>query len=150
MNKKARPPNFSRYRPASTTSSRVASANSNKTRTRCEIVLRRRLKREGLAFEVNVRTLPGVPDIVFRRQKIAVFCDGDFWHGRSLKRRLSKLARGHNPEYWIDKIRYNVARDKLLRRRLRAEGWRVFRCWETDVLNDCDAVVARLRREFSA
>ena len=64
---------------------------------------------------------------------MAVFCDGDFWHGRDLTRRLRKLAKGHNAAYWIAKIRSNVDRDRRVRRLLRDSGWKVLRLWEHDV-----------------
>ena len=64
---------------------------------------------------------------------MAVFCDGDFWHGRDLTRRLQKLARGHNAPYWMAKIRSNVDRDHRVGRLLRDSGWKVLRFWEHDV-----------------
>jgi DNA mismatch endonuclease (patch repair protein) len=85
--------------------------------------------------------LPGKPDIVFPRQRAAIFCDGDFWHGRNLEMRLARLVRGHNAPYWVDKIRTNVARDRLNTARLEEAGWRVLRLWETDILRDPAATV---------
>ena len=70
-----------------------------KTRHRCEIQLRCALWLSGLRYRVDVATLPWRPDIVFPRERIAVFCDGDFWHGRELEARLKKLATGHNAPY---------------------------------------------------
>lgn len=52
----------------------------------------------GLRYRCNVAYLPGKPDIVFARARIAIFCDGDFWHGRDLEERVKKLARGHNAD----------------------------------------------------
>jgi DNA mismatch endonuclease Vsr len=101
-------PRFEVLRPASARASAAARGASRKRDTRCEILLRRALWALGLRYRVDVGDLPGRPDIVFRRARVAVFCDGDYWHGRDLEARLKKLARGHNPAYWVAKIRANV------------------------------------------
>jgi DNA mismatch endonuclease (patch repair protein) len=67
---------------------------------------------------------------------LAIFCDGDFWHGRHLRRRLQKLATGHNAAYWTAKIKSNVARDHRIKRALQDSGWTVLRLWESDVRTD--------------
>jgi DNA mismatch endonuclease (patch repair protein) len=85
---------------------------------------------------VDFAELPGRPDIVVLRARIAIFCDGDFWHGRDLARRLAKLERGHNPRYWVEKIKSNYDRDRRNEGSLRSAGWLVLRFWETDVLED--------------
>jgi DNA mismatch endonuclease (patch repair protein) len=71
-----------------------------------------------------------------------VFCDGDFWHGRDIDLRLTRLARGHNASYWVEKIRTNVARDQATTKRLSNEGWHVVRLWETDIIKDPPTVAA--------
>ncbi len=106
--------------------------------------LRRELWSSGLRYRVDVQSLPGRPDIVLRGARIAIFCDGDFWHGRNLGRRLAALRRGSNAIYWEAKIRRNVARDRLRTRELRAMGWTVLRYWETDLLHDCQRIVAEI------
>src|ERR1700689_3766304 len=97
--------------PASEHATAAARGSSCKSKTRCELLLRRTLKSRGLRYRVDVADLPGRPDIVFVNARVAVFCDGDFWHGRDLAARQAKLARGHNPAYWLAKIRGNVERD---------------------------------------
>ncbi|MCX7424495.1 MAG: very short patch repair endonuclease [Planctomycetia bacterium] len=84
--------------------------------------------------------LPGRPDFVFPRSQVAVFVDGDFWHGNPRKKRLPKS----NTSYWQEKIRSNRARDRKINRALKALGWRVVRIWESS-LRDEEAVAARLR-----
>src|SRR5712692_8436205 len=93
------------HRPASERASSAAKASSRKRDTRCELLLRRELWRRGRRFRIDVSTLPGRPDVVFPKWKLAVFCDGDFWHGRNLRTRLAQLRRGHNSPYWVAKIR---------------------------------------------
>lgn len=67
----------------------------------------------------------GSPDFVFRRQKLAVFVDGCFWHGCRQHCRKPKTNR----KYWQSKIARNKARDRLVNRLLRAEGWKIVRIW---------------------
>jgi DNA mismatch endonuclease, patch repair protein len=67
-------------------------------------MVRRELWRQGLRFRLHQTELSGQPDIVFTKQRLAVFCDGDFWHSRNLSSQLAKLATGHNPVYWTAKI----------------------------------------------
>lgn len=119
--------------PASSTSSRIARASSAKRDTQPEQLLRRAIRATGLRYRLDVASLPGRPDLVIPAARVAVFCDGDFWHGRHLQRRLAKLAKGHNASYWVAKIAGNVARDRRIRRALRKSGWKVLRFWESAV-----------------
>ncbi len=73
------------------------------------------------------------------RARVAVFCDGDFWHGRHLEERLLRLAEGHNAGYWVAKIGGNVDRDQRNTLTLEALGWRVLRLWESEILRDPEA-----------
>lgn len=97
------------------------------------MLLRRALWSAGLRYRTDVGSLPGRPDVVFPRERLVVFCDGDFWHGRDLRRRLDKLAVGHNSTYWVAKIKSNVERDRRIERQLAHAGWRFIRLWEGDV-----------------
>jgi DNA mismatch endonuclease (patch repair protein) len=139
-----RTPSFTGLAPASQRARRAARGSSKKRGTKCELALRRLLRAKGLRYRLNVSGLPGKPDIVFLQPRIAVFCDGDFWHGRDLKARLTRLAAGHNATYWLHKIRTNVERDRRHTQRLIAYGWRVLRLWETDILRDPEAAAARV------
>jgi DNA mismatch endonuclease (patch repair protein) len=131
---------FIGLRPASGASSKSARMTSAKTNTRCELVLRRELWRRGLRYRLHQAALPGRPDIVFPACRLVVFCDGDFWHGRGLNARLAKLAKGHNAQYWVAKVRQNVERDVRQTRALQNAGWAVLRLWETDILLDPTAI----------
>lgn len=118
---------------ASESASRAARGSSRKSGTRCEVILLKAVRRLGLRPKVNVATLAGKPDLVFPEPKVVVFCDGDFWHGRNFASRKRKLARGHNAPYWVTKISGNIVRDRRQNAKLRREGWRVLRYWETDI-----------------
>lgn len=137
-------PSFQGLRPASSKTSAVARATSKKIDTRCETSLRRELWRRGLRYRLHGADLPGRPDIVFPKNRVAVFCDGDFWHGRDIDARLTKLAAGHNSTYWVSKIRRNVERDRRQSEMLKALGWVVLRFWETDILRNTAEIADRV------
>ncbi len=107
--------------------------------TGLEKIVRSELHRRGLRFRKHVKTLPGVPDAVFPKAKVAVFIDGDFWHGYKLPQWEHKLK-----DYWKEKIKRNIKRDKRNHRKLRYMGWRVIRIWQHEVKIDLDACVQRV------
>lgn len=131
--------------PSSEHASAAARGASRKRDTKPELVLRKALWRRGLRYRKNVKGLPGKPDIVFVGSRLAVFCDGDFWHGRDWKQRRRKLERGSNSDYWIAKIERNMERDREVDARLADEGWRVLRFWESEILQATETVVERIR-----
>jgi DNA mismatch endonuclease, patch repair protein len=100
----------------------------------------------GLRYRIAPATVTGKPDIVFPAQKVAVFCDGDFWHGRDLARRLARLSQGHNAPYWVAKIQRNVERDRRHNSALTEQGWVVIRLWERDILKNPMAAAHTVRR----
>src|SRR5579863_5871093 len=93
----------------------------------------------GLEWEGHARDLPGRPDFVFRQEKVAVFVDGDFWHGWRFPQWQDKLT-----EKWEAKIGGNRRRDVRNHGRLRRMGWLVVRLWEHQVAADTDACVAKV------
>jgi DNA mismatch endonuclease (patch repair protein) len=131
----AKAPSYTGLEPASRSASRVKSRNRSEN-TRAELQLRKALSSLGLRYRLHVARLPGRPDVVFIRSRVAVFCDGDFWHGRNWRTRRARLKAGSNATYWINKIRYNMARDKRQTRELEAAGWSIMRLWETDILRN--------------
>jgi DNA mismatch endonuclease (patch repair protein) len=104
-----------------------------------EMLVRRELFARGLRYRCHVRELPGTPDIVFSKQKIAVFVDGDFWHGWRLPSWDHKLK-----QFWRDKLYGNRLRDVRNFRRLRAHGWCVIRLWQHEVLKNLPDSIARI------
>jgi DNA mismatch endonuclease (patch repair protein) len=90
-------------------------------------------------FKYQKRML-GNPDFIFEKQKIAVFCDGDFWHGYGFSRWKNKLNK-----FWSDKIFCNIKRDKLVRRKLKKEGWSVIRFWEHEIDKDSEGCIQILK-----
>jgi DNA mismatch endonuclease (patch repair protein) len=126
-------PRFNGFTPASPGSSEIKKRNKARN-TRAELLLRKEVWRLGLRYRVHVSSLPGKPDLAFAGARLAVFCDGDFWHGRDWEVRRAKLAKGSNAKYWISKIESNISRDAIQSERLCSMGWTVLRFWEGDVL----------------
>jgi len=98
----------------------------------------------GVKAEFHARDLPGRPDLVLRGRRIAIFVDGDFWHGWRFPVWRNKLS-----EKWEMKIAANRRRDSLNHARLRREGWLVVRIWEHQLESDPEGVAARLEAVFS-
>lgn len=95
------------------------------------------LKLLGVRFRKHYKLL-GNPDVVFPKAKVAVFIDGDFWHGWVYKQRKDKL-----PEYWVTKIKRNMNRDRRYRNQLKKEGWTVIGLWEHSILKDVDKAIKK-------
>jgi len=138
-------PSFKGLKPATKASS-YAKRNNKRRDTKHEILLRKELSRIGLRFRKNVETLPGKPDIVFTRAKLAVFCDGDFWHGRDWRSLKKNLNKGTNAEYWLAKIAANIKRDKRNTALLKKAGWSVIRVWETDIKENPLAIAHLIKK----
>ena len=113
---------------------RVSSRN-----TEPEKIFQKALRRAGLrSFRACDTSLPGKPDIVLPRKRLAIFVDGDFWHGHQYKVRgfeslQSQLSDVNNAEYWTEKLSRNVSRDFKNTAALLDSGWRVLRFWESDI-----------------
>ena len=103
---------------------------------KAETILAKRLWHEGYRYRRNYKKLPGSPDIALTTYRVAVFVDGEFWHGENWEERKSKLK--HNHEYWIEKIEENMARDKRVDGRLQDMGWTTVHFWEKQVLKHTD------------
>lgn len=99
--------------------------------TKPEMIVRRYLFSRGLRFRVQVRKLPGSPDIVLPKYKTVIFVNGCFWHGHE-GCKYYHLPKS-NIEFWKEKIESNVARDKRNEEKLKSLGWHVIRVWECDI-----------------
>jgi DNA mismatch endonuclease (patch repair protein) len=116
--------------------------------TSIEIRLRKALWHNGVRYRVNDRRLPGCPDIAITKYKIAVFCDGEFWHGKNWESKKGTIKS--NAEYWTNKIERNMARDSKATEELRRLGWAVLRFWGGDIKKYLDACVGRIMAELDA
>lgn len=144
MKKRRSVPRFDGLKSSSSHASR-AKQRIGRRDTGPERQLRSALFRAGLRFRKNVLHLPGKPDVVFPRAQVAVFVDGDFWHGREWPARRRRLVKGSNSAYWTAKIRSNMRRDIAVARSLENEGWMVLRFWESEVKSDAPKVLSMIR-----
>lgn len=109
-----------------------------------ERVLGSAMWRSGIRYRKHYSVI-GTPDFVILNKKIAIFCDGDFWHGNnwrvrnreSLEEELAKYS-----DYWVKKIKSNINRDKEVNQKLKELGWKVLRFWESDIMKDVDYCVS--------
>lgn len=99
--------------------------------TKPEMIIRKYLFSRGLRFRVQVRKLPGKPDIVLSKYRTVIFVNGCFWHGH-VGCKYYRLPKS-NVEFWENKIRNNKARDAHNEEQLKALGWSVMRVWECDI-----------------
>jgi DNA mismatch endonuclease (patch repair protein) len=119
--------------------SRVRSKQTN-----LESVVGTSLRARGLRFVTNVRGLPGSPDIVFPRYRVAVFVDGDFWHGWRFPAWRSSVA-----DFWREKLEGNRRRDLVAHRQLRRMGWKVIRVWQHQIERDLGTHIRRIEMAVS-
>lgn len=100
--------------------------------TTIELRFEEELKRRGLTTYVkNKKGIPGKPDFAFEAKKIAIFCDGDFWHGFNWD--VTKKTIHSNRDFWITKIEKNMARDERVNAALKEQGWKIFRFWGHEI-----------------
>lgn len=109
--------------------------------TKIEVLLRKALWNKGYRYRKNYKKLPGSPDIVFTKYKIAIFCDGEFFHGKDWEVMKPRLEKGTNSGYWLSKISRNRERDDEVNKRLLYEGWTVIRFWGDDIKKHADECV---------
>lgn len=109
--------------------------------TRIECKLRKALWEKGYRYRKNYATLPGKPDIVLTKYKIAIFCDGEFFHGKDWEVLKPRLESSNNSEYWIKKIDRNRKRDEEINKQLLFMGWTVIRFWGKDIQKDIEGCI---------
>ncbi len=103
--------------------------------TNIELLLRKELSKKGYRFRLK-NSIYGKPDIVFVSKKIAIFCDGDFWHGKNYSKEKSNYKN-----FWVEKIKTNIQRDRKVNKKLKIEGWTALRFWKTDILKNLQGCV---------
>lgn len=109
--------------------------------TKIEVLLRRELWRRGYRYRKNYSGLPGKPDIVLTKYKIAIFCDSEFFHGKDWEVLKPRLENGNNSDYWLKKISRNRERDDEINKQLLFQGWTVIRFWGKDILKNLDECI---------
>ena len=112
--------------------------------SKIEITLRKSLWARGLRYQKNVTKICGKPDVIFKRKKIAVFCDSEFWHGYDWENRKKDFKS--NQEFWIPKIERNMKRDLEVTEQLVSDGWIVLRYWGKDILSRTDEIADEIEK----
>lgn len=110
--------------------------------TEIEVILRKALWKKGIRYRKNYKGLPGKPDIVITKYKIAIFCDGEFFHGKNWKDLKARLEKSNNSAFWINKITRNMERDAEVNKKLFSYGWTVIRFWGMDIKKHTDECIA--------
>ncbi len=109
--------------------------------TSIEVSLRRALWKKGYRYRKNYSALPGKPDIVLIKYRIAIFCDGELFHGKNWEILKPRLLKGNNPDFWVKKIERNMKRDDENDKKLLFLGWTVIHFWGNDILKNTDQCV---------
>ena len=118
--------------------SRIKSKN-----TSIEVALRKALWRAGIRYRKNYQKLPGSPDIAITKHQIAIFCDGEFWHGKDWDTKKPRIKS--NREFWIEKIERNRRRDRQNEWELNCLGWVVLRFWGMEIKKDLIGCVKEIK-----
>ncbi len=112
-----------------------------------ELTLSRALYALGYRYRKNDRTVFGKPDLVFKKYRIAIFVDSEFWHGKNWKKRKSEFKT--NKEFWIKKIEGNIKRDKVVNTYLRKNNWIVIRFWGRDIEKNLPTCIEKIENEIN-
>lgn len=109
--------------------------------TKIEVLLRKALWNKGYRYRKNYKKLPGKPDIVLTKYKIAIFCDGEFFHGKDWEVLKPHLEKSNNSEFWIKKISRNIERDDETNKKLLFMGWTAIRFWGEKIKKNTDECI---------
>ncbi len=110
--------------------------------TKPEILLRKALWNSGIRYRKNYIKVPGCPDIAIVRKKIAIFVDGEFWHGYKWHQKKKKIKA--NRRYWIPKIERTIKRDLANVKLLKKIGWRSIRFWDFQAMRDIEECTKKI------
>ncbi len=113
--------------------------------TKIERILAKAMWREGLRYRKNCKDVFGKPDFCFKGKKIAIFCDSEFWHGKKF---LEGERFKTNSDFWEEKIKRNIERDKEVNKRLKSEGWTVLRFWGRDIEKNTGVCLKKIKSEY--
>lgn len=115
--------------------------------SKLELLLAKALWAKGLRYRKNDKTVFGKPDFTFKKFKIAIFCDSEFWHGKDWSNRKHDLKS--NRDFWYSKIERNIERDKEVNEFLLRKGWKVLRFWGKDITNELQNCVDRINKTIN-
>ena len=114
--------------------------------SKIEIRLQKALWAKGHRYRKNCKTITGKPDIVFRKYKLAIFCDSEFWHGKDWEKQKKTIHS--NKTFWIKKIEKNIQRDQAVNQKLGEEGWTVLRFWGDDIQKNLEWCIEEIEKNM--
>lgn len=116
--------------------------------TEIEKIMGRALWVSGLrGYRKNQKRVSGTPDFCWRQKKIAVFCDSSFWHGFNWAKEKYKIKV--RKVFWFNKIKANIARDRKVTKKLKQEGWKVFRYWDFEIKNNASLCAKKIANSLA-
>lgn len=115
--------------------------------TRIEQILAKALWSKGHRYRRNNKNICGNPDFTFRKSKIAIFCDSEFFHGKDWETEKHRIKT--NTEFWHKKIESNIARDEKVSKELLKNGWKVIRFWGNDIKKNVDFCVNEIEKQLT-
>ena len=130
-----------RFHGVSTSKSHYTMSQIHGKDTSIELTLRKALWKKGYRYRKNYKALPGTPDIAITKYRVAVFCDGEFFHGKDWEDQKPKVQKGKNADYWTSKIEHNMERDKMKDQELTMMGWTVIHFWGKEIMGDTDTCI---------
>ena len=115
--------------------------------SKIETALAKALFAQGLRYRKNDSSVFGKPDLTFKKYKLAVFVDSEFWHGKDWE--TKKFDHKSNQEFWLNKIKGNIERDKKVNEKLIAEGWKVLRFWGKEITKNLDQCINKIQKTIN-
>ena len=115
--------------------------------SKIERILAKNLWHKGHRYRKNDKTVFGKPDLTFKKKKIAIFVDSEFWHGKNWEHNKGEIKT--NQEFWYTKIERNIERDKEVTEFLTKSGWIVLRFWGNDILKNLDSCINQIEEALN-
>lgn len=116
------------------------------TATKDEILLAKTLWHRGHRYRKNDKRVLGKPDLTFKRYKLAIFVDSEYFHGKDWQKEKFRIKT--NRQFWWDKIERNIKRDKLVNEELKSMGWKVLRFWSKEIRNNLEFCVNKIEQNL--
>lgn len=116
------------------------------TGSKIETAIAKALFARGHRYRKNDKAVFGKPDLTFKKLKIAIFVDSEFWHGKDWE--IRRFDHKSNRAFWISKIERNMERDKEVNLQLLKEGWKVLRFWGSDIQNNLQNCITKIENEI--
>lgn len=117
------------------------------TGSKIEVKLAKSLYSKGYRYRKNDKTVFGKPDLTFKKYKIAIFVDSEFWHGKDWGNR--KDDHKSNIDFWHQKIEKNITRDNIVNKELASSGWTVLRFWGKEINKNLEEVISIIEKNIA-